>query len=196
MVSFFNYIKTLEEKRKYFMIKRKHYLINKKYQLKNTMLVVGMSLFCVAIIIIAISINISNNNKKLENIIFIQNNVVETLLTLSQNNQDRAVKIAINNAGKNHYDNILTIRNIIELNTTFLILILVIAIIQSLILYFIMIRKTHKISGPEYVISSYITEILKGKIPNVRALRKGDELNELHNLFVKLINYLKENKKI
>ena len=174
------------------MRKRKHYIIDKKFQLKTTISIIGITSLIVAIIIGSISINIANNNKKLENIILIQNNVVEALITFAQINQDRTQKIAIKNIAKDHYNNIETIKNIINLNITFVMLIIIFAILQCIILFFIMIRKTHKISGPAYVLSGYIKEILKGNYPEPRSLREGDELREIHALFVNMIEYLKE----
>jgi hypothetical protein len=54
---------------------------------------------------------------------------------------------------------------------------------------------THKVSGPAYVISVYIKELLKGNYPQVRQLRKGDELMGLHEQIVELIEYLKNKEK-
>ena len=176
------------------MKQRKNYIIDKKFQVKTTAFMLAISSIVVIFLLSALSIYITSNNTKLNNIIIIQDNVVETLLTLSQNNQEKNIKLSINNAAKNHQNNITSIRNIIRLNTTFVIIILIIAVIQYIILYFIILRKTHRISGPAYVISKYIEEMLKGNYPEPRSLRKGDELMELHNSMVKLINLLKEKK--
>lgn len=176
------------------MRQRKNYLIDKKFQIKTTAFIVGISSIIVIILLTAMGIYITSNNTKLNNIIIIQDNVVETLLTLSQNNQEEGVKLSIKNAAKNHQKNITTIKNIISLNTTFIIIILILAVIQYIILYFVILRKTHKISGPAYVISKYIKDILNGNLPEPRPLRKGDELTELHGLMVRLINFLKDRK--
>ena len=175
------------------MKQRKKYVIDKKFQIKTTAFIMAISSIAVIILLCALSIYITNNNTKLNNIIIIQDNVVETLLTLSQNNQEESVKLSINNAAKNHQNNITSIKNIIRLNTKFVIIVLIIAVIQYIILYFILLRKTHRISGPAYVMSKYIKEMLKGDYPDPRSLRKGDELTELHELMVKLIYLLRDN---
>ncbi|MBN2039500.1 MAG: hypothetical protein JW864_05630 [Spirochaetes bacterium] len=176
------------------MKQRKKYVIDKKFQIKTTAFILGISSIVVIILLSALSIYITGNNLKLNNIIIIQDNVVETLLTLSQNNQNESVKLSINTAAKNHQNNIRSIKNIINLNTTFVAIILIIAVIQYIILYFVILRKTHKISGPAYVISGYLKEILNGRYPETRPLRKGDELTELHDITVKLIDTMKDKK--
>lgn len=173
------------------MYKRKKYVLDKKFQLKTTFSIVGISSAIVAIIIIIISINIAGNNEKLGNIVLIENNVVEGLLTYTQVNQTHEQKLTIKRIADRHYNNIDTIKNIIEINNLFLLLILIIAVIQSIVLYFILIRKTHKISGPIYVISKYIEEIIKGKYPEVRPLRKNDEFKHLNELVKQMVDILK-----
>ncbi|MCU0821780.1 MAG: hypothetical protein MUC95_04810 [Spirochaetes bacterium] len=60
------------------------------------------------------------------------------------------------------------------MNYSFLILIIAISIIQCIVLFYIVIKKTHEISGPIYVMSKYMDEIFNGNYPKTRPLRKGD----------------------
>ncbi len=174
------------------MSKRKQYILDKKFQLKTAFSIIGLTSLIVTIIIALIAFNIASNSQKLSNIVVIQKNVVEALLTYSQTNRSREERIAINNISKDHYKNINNIEDIININTKFLIAIIIISVIQCLALYFIIIKKTHKISGPIYVMSKYMNDIINGNYPTVRPLRKDDELKEIYSLFTKMIDTLKE----
>jgi signal transduction histidine kinase len=53
-----------------------------------------------------------------------------------------------------------------------------------------LILKTHRISGPIYVMSNYIKEMINGKYPHPRPLRKHDELTDFYALFTQLADTL------
>lgn len=173
------------------MRQRKQYIINKKFQLKTTFSVIAIVFVIVAIIIAAIGVNAAYNNKKLINIIQIQDNIVEALIAYSQSPHDTEQKLAIQNIANDHVKNINTIKEIIELNNFLLLIIIAFVILQGIILYFVLIRKTHKIAGPIYVMSNYFNDIIKGNIPNPRPLRKNDELQDFYELFVKMVDAIR-----
>ncbi|HOJ29482.1 MAG TPA: hypothetical protein PL059_10450 [Spirochaetota bacterium] len=173
------------------MRQRKQYIINKKFQLKTTFSVIAIVFVIVAIIIAAIGVNAAYNNKKLINIIQIQDNIVEALIAYSQSPHDSDQKLAIQNIANDHVKNINTIKEIIELNNFLLLIIITFVILQGIILYFVLIRKTHKIAGPIYVMSNYFNDIIKGNIPNPRPLRKNDELQDFYALFMKMVDAIR-----
>jgi len=112
----------------------KKIILDKKFQLKTSFSIIGLTSVIVTIIIGLITINIAHNNK-LSNIITIQKNVVEALLTYSQENRSCEEKILINNISKSHDKNMGNIQNIIELNYKFLIVIIAISVIQCIVLF-------------------------------------------------------------
>jgi nitrogen fixation/metabolism regulation signal transduction histidine kinase len=57
------------------------------------------------------------------------------------------------------------------------------------------IKITHRISGPVYVMSNYMKEIINGIIPSPRPLRDKDELKNFYELFVEMVKSLKTSKK-
>ena len=57
------------------------------------------------------------------------------------------------------------------------------------------IRITHRISGPIYVMSNYIKDIINGDFPDPRPLRDKDELKKFYSLFVDLVDSIKEKHK-
>ncbi|MCX8124828.1 MAG: hypothetical protein N3F66_11810 [Spirochaetes bacterium] len=173
------------------MKQRKQYIINKKFQLKTTFSLIAIVFVIVAIIIAAIGVNAAANNKRLIHIIQIQDNIVEALIAYSQSPHDSEQKLAIKNIANDHVNNINTIKKIIELNNILLVIIIGFVILQGIILYFVLIRKTHKIAGPIYVMSNYFNDIINGTIPNPRPLRKNDELQDFYALFIKMVDSLR-----
>lgn len=177
------------------MAKRKKYIIDKKFQLRTTFTMIGVIFFITGVIIGIIGLDVTYNNRKLANIIEIQDNVVEALLTYTQAAPDSPNRQAIRTIAKDHYNNINTIKTIISYNDFLLIIIIAFVFIQGLILYFLMIRKTHKIAGPIYVMTNYMREIIDGKMPRPRPLRKNDELIEFYEVFRTMVLSLKEKEK-
>ncbi len=202
------------------MMKRRQYLIDKKFQLKQTFSVIGAIFILVAVIIGIIGISATTNNsrlstitghsseiiKNLESVMQIQDDILETLMAWTRNPSVRPKENVIKEIAQVHYKNINSIKSdvgtiknniddinkIIRYNHILLIVIVVLVLVQGAVLFFVMIRKTHKISGPIYVMSGYIKELIDGKIPQVRPLRKNDELQEFYELFTALVNSIKE----
>ena len=90
--------------------------------------------------------------------------------------------------------NIASNNRIMRYNNILLILLIALLIFQSAFLYFIMIRKTHRISGPIYVMSNYMREIIDGRSPSIRPIRKNDELQDFYHLFSQLVASLRERR--
>ena len=55
---------------------------------------------------------------------------------------------------------------------------------------------THRISGPLFVLESYLGELTSGRLPKRRALRKKDEFKSLNEAFWRAVDALKTGKQI
>jgi nitrate/nitrite-specific signal transduction histidine kinase len=202
------------------MTKRKKFIIDRKFQLKQTFSVIRITFLIVAIVVGIMAYNVARNNHRLsnitknndemignlDNIMVIQENIVETIMTWAQKPGEKPQKRAIKVVAQKHYNNIESIKGnikkiqsniasnnrIIKYNNILLILLVAVLIFQIAFLYFIMIRKTHRISGPIYVISNYIREIIDGRFPSMRPIRKGDELQDFYHLFTQMVESLRE----
>lgn len=51
---------------------------------------------------------------------------------------------------------------------------------------------THRMAGPDYVLRRYVRAVAEGRLPDVRPLRKGDELVELHQGLRHMVESLRE----
>lgn len=199
---------------------RKQYVIDKKFQIKQAFSVVIVEAIIGAIIIIIISIGAGLNNKRLavinvknekmtqsqNNMVTIQQNIIDTILTWAQDAKGQSHKQAIMDIAKINHKNISTmqgnnetlgsniksIKATIRINYFLIASLIAFIIIQTIVLYFIMIRKSHKISGPIYVMSNYMKEIIDGTNPTPRPLRKNDELIEFYNLFEDMVKAIKK----
>jgi signal transduction histidine kinase len=90
-------------------------------------------------------------------------------------------------------------RDIMNMNSWLISIIIFITITGIILLYLQLIRHTHRISGPIFIMSKYIREILDGKSPDMRDLREKDEFKEYFSLFrqmgERLIELEKKEKK-
>jgi nitrate/nitrite-specific signal transduction histidine kinase len=200
------------------MRKRKQYIIDRKFQLRQTFSVIGIIFVIVAIIIGIIGTSAAINNRQLakisthngaivnnlESVMQLQDDILETLMTWTRNPAIKPSGNVVKEIAQVHYKNLNTIKGdvgtiksnighinrIIRLNTILLVTIVILVLLQGAVLFAVMIRKTHRISGPMYVMSGYMKEIADGKLPRVRPLRKNDEFQDFYALFSRMVDEL------
>jgi len=191
------------------MIKRKQYIIDRQYQLRTAFSIIGIVSVITAVIlgIITISVVYNNgilktNNTKITNIYEIENSIFSSLSSIPETVKDPAQKNALIQNFKNHDKNMETLNHIISYNTSIitsnlvlLLVILVTVVLESIALYIILIRKTHRVSGPIYVMSNFMKDIIEGRDPKLRPLRNKDELKEFYELFKRMVAAIQEREK-
>jgi hypothetical protein len=208
------------------LYKRKQNIVDKKFQLGTTFSVIGVSLLIVVLIGIGIVVGALKNNKNLSDVVTKQDEIVQALVSHAstlevkikqikakeqkeqkeqkdaKKKADKAIvedgsEIAIGDISKDHLANLGKMKRMVLINFILLGLVGLLVLIQGIVLYFMLIRKTHQIAGPIFVISRYMREIISGKIPAVlRPLRKRDELKAFYELFGELVEYIKNGKKV
>ncbi len=177
------------------MSKRKKYIIDKKYQVKTAFSVILVATIITSAILGIIAASVFYNNTKIENIYEIENQIVTFLSSRSTSNEDESLRRAIVDVDKNHHANMVTLKTIMTYNRALLIAIVLIVVLQGFVLYFVLIRRTHRVSGPIYVMSTYMKEIIDGRQPRFRSLRKNDELKDFYELFKLTVQSLKNERK-
>jgi nitrate/nitrite-specific signal transduction histidine kinase len=191
------------------MKNRKKIIIDKKFQFKTTFKIIGIVYLLLLIVIAGIVINAVSNNRKLSEIINrqertvqVQKDILSALFTFSKNMNKKTLQLAHDQVSEDvNYNltamkkNSMAVTDIAENNIKLLYGIIIFIIAQAVVLYFILIRTTHRISGPIYHISGYIKDITNGKYPAIRPLRKNDEFREFHELVVKMAESLKKKLK-
>ncbi len=172
------------------MGKRKQVIIDKKFQFKTTFSIIGVVTIITAFIIGAIAVSIVYNNIKLENIHVLEDKIVHYLSQAPT--QEKIDHQARRGVFLNHVKNLKTMKRIIKYNKILMVVLILMVIAQGIILYLLLIRKTHRISGPIYVMSNYMKEIIDGKMPQTRQLREKDELKDFYDIFVEMVETLKK----
>lgn len=207
------------------MKQKRSYIIDRNYQFKKSFAIIGFFGSIVSIIIVVVGIIITGNSEKIEsNNTFIIDNTkkIQKIFELQQDiivnfslmPGTTSTKTYAKTAGKlaNDYNKSMDIlkaaidsnssirsanRKIMSMNNWLISIIIVITIAGIIVLYVQLIRHTHRISGPIFIMSRYIREILDGKSPDMRDLREKDDFKEFYSLFrqmgEKLIEF--ENKK-
>ena len=175
------------------MKKRKKYLVDKNYQYKTTFSIVGISMLLLTLLIGLMIAVILYNNSKVNEIYNFQNKVLYTLTTQEKEFSTPHYKTVINTISERLKKNEKLKNQLLSFNFKLLIIIIIVCIINSIFLFVYIIRKTHQIAGPIYVITQQINDLLNGKKPELRPLRDKDELKNFYSLFKKLAT--KINKK-
>lgn len=60
--------------------------------------------------------------------------------------------------------------------------------------FVIVLRRTHRVAGPMFLMKRYMNDIIQGRVPEVRALRKDDEFKDVFETFVSMIETLHLNR--
>ena len=193
------------------MKNRKNYVIDKEFQLDKSFKVIGAVTALIAVIILAVGIMISLNNRKTaqnNSGIMGNTNNIKKIIELQQSiymkfslipyGVDKKTFTAIatdltkdyNNSTKKLNESVVSNEEIIKSNdaiiraNTYLIIAVVIFTLAGIAILFIsVIRHTHRISGPIYMMTRYSKEILNGETPEMRDLREKDEFKEFYDLF-------------
>ncbi len=185
---------------------RKSMLIDKRFQLRTAFTIIGIVILACSIIIAAIGVIAAINNRTLrdvarnqQEIIATQSEMLKALNVFAQEKTWQNLRIATDkvsgdlnrNAGKIEVNNAL-IKNISETNTVLIAAIILFVIVQGVALFVIILRKTHRISGPLYLLSMYTQKIIDGEHPHIRPLRENDEFQEYYELFTRMAKAIKE----
>ena len=175
-------------------------LIQPDFQLRTIFTVIGISTIAFLLIVAFVGINAYQNNRKisstvkdLNEAIALQDSIVNTFIdnTSGLTGEDKIQAQDKINADYNK--SIGVMRKYVQLLYSFarqnfhlITLILGVVFLQGFLLYFYLLKLTHRISGPIYVMTRHIEEIMEGREPNFRELRDKDEFKEFYQKFVHL----------
>ena len=175
---------------------RKKYIIDKSFQLKTAFSIIGVVAAVSLIILSSIAASVVYNNEKISNIYQIEDNVFQLMQTASiTGGEDAVYKATIDRLTKNHVNNLQNINKLASFNRYLLAAMIICVVIQGFILFIMIIKITHRISGPIYVMSNYFKDIINGNIPSPRPLRDKDELKKFYELFIDMVNTIKSRNK-
>ncbi len=178
------------------MGKRKKLIIDKRFQLKTAFAVIGVVTAASLVLLSAISASVVSNNEKISNIYQIEDSIFQQMQVVNINSAaDDGYQDTLARLTGLHENNLNTINRIASNNRMLLVALVLCVLVQGLVLYMLVIRMTHRISGPVYVMSNYFRDIIDGKLPDPRPLRQKDELKDFYELFKELVYSLKHREK-
>lgn len=175
---------------------RKKYIIDKSFQLRTIFSVLGIVAIVSLVIIASISLSVVYNNEKINNIYEIEDSIFNLMQAANIDSQvDEKYLETTSMLMERHESNLATIDQIAQNNRYLLIALVFFVLAQWVVLFVMLIRITHRISGPVFVMSRYFREIIDGNIPDIRPLREKDELKSFYALFKELVETLRKKEK-
>jgi len=187
------------------MKKSRKLIVDKKYQFGFAAPLTAASGAVITLVIVAIAaVSLVNNGKLHElasnqmRLVANQNDIYQTLLAVSQakdlSNPSVVEEFVNRDVARNKVrldDNTAIIIGIGRNNLILISGLIVFALLQSGILFYLLIKRSHRISGPVLVLNRYIDDIKNGTFPDVRPLREKDDLKELFENFRQMVEALK-----
>lgn len=202
------------------MKKRTQYLIDREFQRKTSFKIVGVVSIVIALVVLSagiiITINnndlkknndtIANNTQNIRKTMQLQQNLFISFSSLRSGTPGKSTSksgagliknynssIEKLNSAMNSNDKIIeSNQTIMKINDSLLVVMILIIVVGLIFLYVNIIRHTHRISGPIFLMSRYIKEILNGGSPEIRDLRIKDDFQEFYSLFRQMAERLME----
>ncbi len=203
---------------------RRKKLIDKKFQLKTTFKIIIVTMISFFAIISLISLkafdfkknidqivsHIDKNANNLNSAIQTEDNIVSAFVKFAQTVSGKGFILKTDQISEDHKKSISIMKKynrkeIIyaknlksSVDDTFIILTVIIAIVilQAIFLYFYLIKLTHRISGPIFVFTRHVQDIIDGKEPQFRKLRDNDEFKEFYDKFMEMTEKIQKDNPI
>lgn len=190
------------------MIKRNKKLIDKKLQLKVVMKMISITAITFSLVLLFIGhmafkndLDITSMINQLQNAVEVEDNIIKAFVDYSKEFTGKNVRLNISNISNDHEKSIASIKQLVGYvkksalqYKKIIIVIGVIAIFQIFFFCIYIIRFTHRIFGPIFVINRYVQELIDGKNPVPRALRDKDEFKDLYKNIQLLAEIFDQNK--
>ena len=171
----------------------RHIIVNGKFQYNMAATFAGLSALIMTVIIIILSAVLISSNTRLDEISRNQQvlsgtqaEIFKTLIVLSQSKNLANMRIS---ADRLKHDNDETkrlldqnnekVRAITQRNRSIIVMLIISAAVQSAIIFYIMLRRSNRISGPLFLLNRYIDEMKSGRFPEIRKLRSHDDFQDV-----------------
>lgn len=181
---------------------RRKTLIDRDFQLKTTFRIIGIIIIAFILIIAVTGIVSTDNNRKISATITDLNRsiekdkkTIEVLIasaslkrdTMADRDQDRIIEDHLETIALMH-TNVEQLRKILAQNMILFTVMIVTGILLGFGLFIYLIRLTNRMSGPLYVVTQHMHDVMHGRKPNLRELRKNDEFQEFYRQFISFID--------
>lgn len=154
-------------------MKKRNRLVNKRFQLKTTFSIIGIIIITLIALIAVTGLILSDNNRRIAGAL----QVVTPAVAGEAQTQQLTSKV----------ETAALLRDLISRNRMIITVMIITTVILGITLYYYLINLTHRISGPLYVLSRHMDDIMEGRKPDLRELRKNDEFKEFYEQFTELL---------
>jgi predicted PurR-regulated permease PerM len=183
------------------MPRRKNF-IDKKFQLRMTFRILGIIIIAFILVIAVTGIISTDNNRQISATIKDLNRTmvkdkktIEVFIasaglkssTALDRDHDRIIEEHLESMALMH-TNMQQLNKILNQNRIILTVMIITGILLGVGLFTYLIRLTSRMSGPLYVLTQHMNDIMNGKKPNLRALRKNDEFQDFYRQFISFID--------
>lgn len=191
------------------MALRKRKIIDRTFQLKTIFAIIGIALCSFLVLIAFVAVQTTHDTRKITNAVAdvhrameqddrIVNEFVQQLHAGGGRTQVQKSAAFL----KTHNKIMRSVRNTAENlsdqtrnNLLFISIVVLLVVLLSASLFIYLLRLTHRIAGPVYVMSRHIRDILENRKPEIRELRDKDELRDFYVEFVALVEKFTHNEK-
>ncbi|MCP4133813.1 MAG: hypothetical protein GY754_22785 [bacterium] len=202
------------------MKKRKQMIVDKEFHYKKSFPIICFVSITIILIIMTVAVlitinnreigannnSITNNTSSIKKTMGMQQRLYINFSSMPYSNNETIFKETIgstitdynntvdklNSAIASNAKIIKSNNKIIKMNYWLLGLILLVTIVGIFILYRLLVHHTHQSSGPIFLMSRYINEILNGSYPDMRELRDKDDFKDFYTLFRQMTERYKE----
>ncbi|MFH0976320.1 MAG: hypothetical protein V1874_11115 [Spirochaetota bacterium] len=182
------------------MQKRKKSLINKKFQLKTSLKLALASLIPLFLIMgLVVFLKYDSEDKllngldKLNEAVKTEDNIIQAYLEIARVYKDQNIRLAAETVKTDHEKSIEVIQDYLKRIETqvlylqyFFIIISVLVVLHAVFFFRHLIRYTHRISGPVFLMGRIIKAMLENTTIEIRNLRKKDEFKDVYEDLIKL----------
>lgn len=181
---------------------RRKTIIDRQFQLRTTFRIIGIIIITFILIIAVTGIISTDNNRQISATITDLNRsidknkkTIEVLIasaalkrnTPADRDHDRIIEDHLETMALMH-TNVEKLKKILNLNRVLFTVMIITGILLGLGLFLYLIRLTNRMSGPLYVLKQHMNDIMGGKKPNLRELRKNDEFQEFYHQFITFLD--------
>ncbi len=185
--------------------KRRLKIIDQRFQLKTAFTIIGIILIAYTVVIATTGIIISYNNKNLtiaitdlSKSVDNENAIVTKLLKHADRDSGKDGPIDRGEIRRYHGETMSLIQSRVSIlqriaaqNRVLIMVTILMGILLGVTLFFYLVNFTHRIAGPIYVLSRHVQDIIDGKEPDFRELRKNDEFKEFYAQFIEMVEKIR-----
>ncbi len=187
-------------------MKKRQIIVNRKFQFSMAFSFAALSALIMTVVIIILAALLISNNSKLRDISLnqqqladSQTEIFKTLIGIAAAEDIKKLHISTSAVKLDNEKNQELIRHnnamiqdITLMNNRIIALLIISAVLQSVIIFYIMLKRSHRISGPLFLLNRYIDEMKRGEFPEIRPLRANDDFHDLFDNFRELVDSLKQ----